>query len=593
MILTMELPEQVSQTTYCFARMTELFAVISGDDYFYEFVGRTAGIMMEDVLHPSCREEFQEACSKVKPQEPVRLVTFFKDAAGDYQMVDVILAEHGEHSNGEKLYDLTIYNISSIENKYMHCVDNVKRYRNYLAMYNGYLFDYDVEADCLSVFSYYTVKATVFIRETLEGFYQKMRASYQDERAIADLKHFCDRLKKAETNFSMDVRGGKPDYTGIVGMFQIEANVIYKTDRGKLVVGVIRFLDEEIQDNVPVYALPEGKDSFTGLINKCACQEYVKDAIAAENCRHYMAIVDVDNFKVVNDTCGHLYGDKVILEIASILNSALNGRGVVSHFGGDEFLIFTDWIETEMQMRSLLTYIRQRVRETFDNWEKSCKITLSIGVCSAPDDGTDYYELFEKADKCLYLAKNKGRNRYIIYDEKKHGKISVSGNAVAEIADPVERAEQLATVVAETGILLLTGGKSVIPAALEEICRKFQIDGIRVYDKSAGTPVYSAGSYRNEIDLDSYVTEDRILPYFVHRNYMAYTNFVNFQIYDKKLYEMMASEGIRGTVCCYMTGKDGQNRYFFFDAIDRKIIWTESDKNYFLLLSRLLAEVME
>lgn len=137
----------------------------------------------------------------------------------------------------------------------------------------------------------------------------------------------------------MDVRGGKPDYTGIVGMFQIEANVIYKTDRGKLVVGVIRFLDEEIQDNVPVYALPEGKDSFTGLINKCACQEYVKDAIAAENCRHYMAIVDVDNFKVVNDTCGHLYGDKVILEIASILNSALNGRGVVSHFGGDEFLI--------------------------------------------------------------------------------------------------------------------------------------------------------------------------------------------------------------------------------------------------------------
>ena len=168
----------------------------------------------------------------------------------------------------------------------------------------------------------------------------------------------------------------------------------------------------------------------------------------------------------------------------------------------------------------------------------------------------------------------------------------MSGNAVAEIADPVERAEQLATVVAETGISLLTGGKSAIPAALEEICRKFQIDGIRVYDKRAGTPVYSAGSYRKEIDLEDYVTEDKILPYFEHRNYMAYTNFINFQIHDKKLYEMMAAEGIRGTVCCYMTGKDGQNRYFFFDAIDRKIIWTESDKNYFLLVSRMLAEVM-
>ena len=77
MILTMELPEQVSQTTYCFARMTELFAVISGDDYFYEFVVITAGIMMEDVLQPSCREEFQAASSKVNPQEPVRLGTVF------------------------------------------------------------------------------------------------------------------------------------------------------------------------------------------------------------------------------------------------------------------------------------------------------------------------------------------------------------------------------------------------------------------------------------------------------------------------------------------------------------------------------------
>lgn len=593
MILTLKLPEQVSQTTYCFARMTEQLAVISGDDYFYEFVGKTAGIMMEDVLHPSCKQEFWDACGKVKPGAPVRLVTFFRDAAGDYQMVDVILTNHGNPDDGEKLYDLTIYNISSIEKKYMHCVDNVKRYRNYLAMYNGYLFDYDVAADCLSIFSYYTVKATVFIRETLDGFYQKMRAAYQDERALADLERFCGRLKKAETNFSMNVRGGKLEDAENVGTFQIEANVIYKSDRGKLVVGVIRFLDEMVQDKVPVYALPEGRDSFTGLINKCACQEYVKDALTGEKRRHYMAIVDVDNFKVVNDTCGHLYGDKVILEIASILNSALNGRGIVSHFGGDEFLIFTDWIETEMQMRSLLTYIRQRVRETFDKWEKSCKITLSIGVCAAPEDGTDYYELFEKADKCLYLAKNKGRNRYIIYDEKKHGKVSVSGNAVTEITDPVERAEQLAAVVAEAGISLFAGRKNAIPAVLEELRQKFQIDGIRVYEKRAGAPVYSVGSYRKEIDLGSYVTEEKILPYFEHRNYMAYTNFVNFQIHDRKLYEMMAAEGIRGTVCCYMTGKDGEIRYFFFDAIDRKIIWTESDKNYFLLLSRLLAEVME
>ncbi|MFR4336963.1 MAG: GGDEF domain-containing protein [Lachnospira pectinoschiza] len=77
---------------------------------------------------------------------------------------------------------------------------------------------------------------------------------------------------------------------------------------------------------------------------------------------HYMAMIDIDNFKNVNDTYGHLYGDKVILKVAAIINSALNGRGIVGRFGGDEFFIFTNWITKESQLRSILTFIKQKVR---------------------------------------------------------------------------------------------------------------------------------------------------------------------------------------------------------------------------------------
>ena len=58
----------------------------------------------------------------------------------------------------------------------------------------------------------------------------------------------------------------------------------------------------------------------------------------------------------------HLYGDKVILKVAAIINSALNGRGIVGRFGGDEFFIFTNWITKESQLRSILTFIKQKVR---------------------------------------------------------------------------------------------------------------------------------------------------------------------------------------------------------------------------------------
>jgi hypothetical protein len=280
------------------------------------------------------------------------------------------------------------------------------------------------------------------------------------------------------------------------------------------------------------------------------------------------------------------------MEIANILNSALNGRGIVSHFGGDEFLIFTDWMDTELQIRSLLTYIRQRVKDTFSVGENSCKITLSIGVSAFPDNGNDYYELFEKADKCLYLAKNKGRNRFIIYDEKKHGAVSVEGNVVAEVVDPVERAEQLAGVVADMGIRLLKEGKTNLPAVLEELRTRFRVDGIRIYSDRQGEPLCSCGAYTQELNLGAYVTEGKIRLYFEQKDYMISTNFVNFKVANKELYEIMAAEDIRGTIGCYTAGKAGNSYYIFFDAIGRKIIWTESDKNYVLMLGRLIAEVL-
>ena len=84
----------------------------------------------------------------------------------------------------------------------------------------------------------------------------------------------------------------------------------------------------------------------------------MQDSIATNKDIHYMAMIDIDNFKNVNDTYGHLYGDKVILKVAAIINSALNGRGIVGRFGGDEFFIFTNWI-TKEKPAAFYTYIYQ------------------------------------------------------------------------------------------------------------------------------------------------------------------------------------------------------------------------------------------
>ena len=168
---------------------------------------------------------------------------------------------------------------------------------------------------------------------------------------------------------------------------------------------------------VPYYATSAGRDSATGLYNKRVCQEYVADVLAGNMEKHYLAIIDIDNFKGINDTYGHLFGDVVIENIATSLNSELRGRGIVGRFGGDEFFSFTSQISNIGRMESLLTCIQQRVEGLFTDRENLIKVTLSIGVSEYPENGQKYEELFEKADRALYVAKEQGKNQYVIYSD--------------------------------------------------------------------------------------------------------------------------------------------------------------------------------
>ena len=94
------------------------------------------------------------------------------------------------------------------------------------------------------------------------------------------------------------------------------------------------------------------------------------------------------------------------------------GKITEDRFGGDEFYLFTNNVEAEDNLRIFLTAARQQIRYTFEKKHPELHVTLSIGVSLYPDDGRTYDELFQKADKCLYIAKSRGKNRFIIYDEE-------------------------------------------------------------------------------------------------------------------------------------------------------------------------------
>ncbi len=158
------------------------------------------------------------------------------------------------------------------------------------------------------------------------------------------------------------------------------------------------------------------RDGLTGLYNHLYFQEFLAMEIARSP-RHdtsfCLIFLDVDNFKNYNDTQGHLEGDYVLRTLATILKENFRKMDLIARYGGEEFVILLPDTGKKEAVR-ISEGIRQKIEQyPFRNMETqpSGKITVSIGVASFPENGTDALSLIREADKALYLAKNMGKNR--------------------------------------------------------------------------------------------------------------------------------------------------------------------------------------
>lgn len=137
-----------------------------------------------------------------------------------------------------------------------------------------------------------------------------------------------------------------------------------------------------------------------------------------------LMIIDIDYFKQFNDSYGHMYGDIVLVEVASALKKYVSNNGYVGRIGGDEFLLLL-YIDNDYEVvHDACSKIKKVINNISNHNIKKASITATIGCALYPNDGNNYYTLFKKIDKALYRGKRKGRNCFIIYDEEKCGKIS-------------------------------------------------------------------------------------------------------------------------------------------------------------------------
>lgn len=195
--------------------------------------------------------------------------------------------------------------------------------------------------------------------------------------------------------------------------------VVYRisADDNATMLMVITDIDAKKRREIALKKQAE-RDGLTGLYNAATTRAKINEVLLAEQElkeSQFFAIIDLDNFKLINDTFGHSYGDKVLVDVAKVLNSRFRSSDIIGRLGGDEFIVLLRNMRSNTYADGLMQELCESIHRTYRDGEKAVTISASIGVASAPKDGSTFEELYEKADRAQYEIKKDNKNGYKRY----------------------------------------------------------------------------------------------------------------------------------------------------------------------------------
>jgi diguanylate cyclase (GGDEF) domain len=184
-------------------------------------------------------------------------------------------------------------------------------------------------------------------------------------------------------------------------------------------------------------------DYLTDLPNRTAFTEKLTENLKTIGKEESIALmyVDLDNFKMINDTLGHSYGDELLIDVTDRLKQVVDENDFLARFGGDEFIILSQNIEDIGTYDEKIKKVQKVFSYPFVLAMKEFFITISIGICLAPKDGKTTQTLIKNVDAAMYAAKGLGKNTHSYYDESIHQKLMEKIEIQSELRNAIEKGE--------------------------------------------------------------------------------------------------------------------------------------------------------
>lgn len=412
------------------------------------------------------------------------------------------------------------------------------------------------------------------------------------------LKKAAARLPKIShgevRKFADALIGGTRNFTG---SFSVDAKssviftgaAIYDDDIHIKTVGAF-----EDSNTAPMHKSAH-KDQLTGLFLKEDINNYAKRLIGDLKQSTTLAIIDIDDFKYVNDHHGHSMGDAVLKKCASIIENEAGAYGKAGRIGGDEFLVVFDKIPDNETLRYVLRAIKNNIASAYSDEKDGFHVTTSIGASTYPADASDFDSLFHLTDYMLYRAKHKGKNRYIIYEPEKHGFVEDILNSSIETTGIFGRkGMNKADVVCRIADQLLRGKEYPADNIIRDIVEHFGVERVILYDKTAQTAL----QYGARLLDDSVITETKDYIYDVglldhyKDGVMVINNVETFALKTPGLYEKLRRQEIYSLMHREITGKSGKRFLLSCESVSAYLTWNQEDMHFYRILDYVLSSVL-
>lgn len=571
--------------------------IARADEQFYQYIGSENYASVAGNVHPEDIDYLKKAVSEVRAGEDYApfLIRFKNAQNGEYHHVLTQISVVELTDGQESFVEMRIQDIDQMADRFSAICDENDLCNELLEIWGERLFVYNAVSDQMQIFNGGSKNRVYSFRGSFAGFENYIATERRISPEYADAyREFCGNVQNGVKNFEVrlgfleeDEENGKAEYIvrGRTIKNSREEQIIfgYSARVGMAGAGSAGKAVEEFETDVT-----------TGLLTKKAILNYTENLLHRKPKYNVnLCIIDIDNFKAVNDTLGHMFGDEVLAKVSGIIKEAVKGKGIVGRIGGDEIFVVLEGINNLSDLRGVLRNVRNDVEWAYMDRKEVPKVTCSIGVSTYPTDSEVYDDLFQIADKMLYRAKQKGKNRYIIYTKEVHGDV-LRGETEAVIQNSTATRQDKEDLVLKFLVYMAKQTNIPFDMLLTDIGVTFALDEIRlIYGEEGKTLLenfWSAeGAPRpSEPDMISFVHEENFGHLYREHDMAVIDKLDLIEQLCPQTCKYMTEHGIKTALVYKMDYRHHEGYIAYYKRSDMSRKWSDSDLANLSYISKIL-----